>query len=160
SCCCADEPPPVTAYLVFLGLIAAERVAELVRSRRNVAWALAHGGVEVGQGHFRVMTALHAVFLPACALEVWLLERPFIPLLGIPMRALVAGAQALRYWAVATLGRRWNVRVVAVPGLPVVTAGPYRLVRHPNYVAVVVELAAIPLVHTAWWTALVFSLLN
>lgn len=150
----------MTAYLVLLGLIAAERLIELALSRRNVAWALERGGIEVGQGHVPVMTLVHALFLPACALEAWLLGRPFIPWLGIPMLALVIGAQILRYWAVVTLGRRWNVRVVALPDVPVVTAGPYRFIRHPNYLAVVVELFAIPLVHTAWLTALVFTLLN
>lgn len=150
----------MTAYLLLLGLIAAERVVELMFSRRNLTWALERGGIEAGQGHFRVMTSMHAVFLPACALEVWLLDRPFIPWLGIPMLALVIGAQVLRYWAIASLGRRWNVRVVVLPDVPVVTAGPYRFIRHPNYLAVVVELFALPLVHTAWLTALVFTLLN
>lgn len=150
----------MTAYLLFLGLIGAERLVELVLSRRNEAWVLARGGFEVGQGHFPVMTSVHALFLPACALEVWLLGRPFIPWLGIPMLVLVIGAQILRYWAIGTLGRRWSVRVVVLPDVPVVTAGPYRFIRHPNYLAVVIELFAIPLVHTAWLSALVFTVLN
>lgn len=150
----------MTVYLLFLGLIGAERVVELVLSRRNEAWVHAHGGFEVGQGHFRVITSVHALFLPACALEVWLLDRPFIPWLGIPMLVLVIGAQVLRYWAIATLGRRWSVRVLVLPDIPVVTAGPYRFIRHPNYLAVVIELFAVPLVHTAWLSALVFTLLN
>lgn len=150
----------MTTYLLLLGLIAAERVIELALSRRNVAWALARGGIEVGQRHFPAMTSVHALFLPACALEVWLIDRPFIPWLGIPMLALVVAAQILRYWAIATLGRRWSVRVVVLPDVPVVTAGPYRFIRHPNYLAVVIEMFAIPLVHTAWLTALVFTLLN
>lgn len=147
-------------YLAFLGLVVLERMAELRRSRRNVEWAIEQGGVEVGQRHFRVMTLVHSLFLPACILEVWLLGRPFIPALGIPMLVLALLAQFLRYWAVRTLGPRWNVRTVFLPGRPVVTGGPYRFVRHPNYVAVIVEMFAIPLVHTAWLTALVFTLLN
>lgn len=147
-------------YALFLLLVVAERLAELRLSRRNVAWALARGGIEVGRRHFRVMTLVHALFLPACLLEVWLLDRPFIPPLGLAMLGLALLAQALRWWAVATLGRRWNVRTVYMPGVPVVTAGPYRFLRHPNYVAVIVEMFAIPLVHTAWLSALVFSLLN
>ncbi|MDX1396850.1 MAG: isoprenylcysteine carboxylmethyltransferase family protein [Gemmatimonadota bacterium] len=150
----------VIAYLVLLALIAAERVSELVRSRRNAAWAVAHGGVEVGQRHFRVMAALHALFLPACAAEVLFLDRPFVPALGLSMLAVAIYAQTLRARAIAALGPRWNVRTIVVPGLPPVETGPYRFVRHPNYVAVVLEGFAIPLVHTAWWTAIVFSVLN
>jgi methyltransferase len=87
-------------------------------------------------------------------------DRPFLPWLGWPMLALVVASQALRWWCVATLGHQWNTRVIVVPGLPLVSAGPYRWLRHPNYVAVVVEVVALPLVHTAWVTALVFTLAN
>lgn len=147
-------------YFVFLALIGAERVGELLLSRRNIAWALDRGGRELGRRHFRWIALLHAAFLPACALEVWALSRPFLPGLGFPMLAVVLMAQGLRYWAVLTLGRRWSVRVIALPGVPVVTGGPYRFVRHPNYLAVILEGVAVPLVHTAWLTALVFTLLN
>jgi len=150
----------VTAYYALLAAIAAERTFELRLSRRNAKRALAQGGVEVGASHFRWMQLLHASFLACCALEVALLHRSFDPRLGLPMLALVFAAQALRYWAIATLGPRWNVRVIAQPGLPVVTSGPYRWVRHPNYLAVVVEGFAIPLVYGAWWTALAFTVLN
>jgi methyltransferase len=145
-------------YLALLALLGLERVGELIISRRNAADALGRGGLEVGQRHFQVMKVLHTAFLFGCAAEVVLLHRPFIPALGWPMLALAALAQALRYWAVLTLGRRWNVRVLVVPGDPAVTAGPYRYLRHPNYLAVVLEGIAVPLVHTAWITALAFTL--
>ena len=150
----------MVAYLALLALIALERVLELARSRRNAEWAFARGGIEVGRRHFRFMTVLHTLFLPACAIEVWLLARPFTPALGLPMLGLVLLAQGLRGWSVAALGRRWNVRTIVVPGLPVVRKGPYRFVRHPNYVAVIVEGIALPLVHGAWLTAVGFTLLN
>ncbi len=148
------------AYFGLLALIAVERLIEYRLSRRNVAWALGLGGLEFGQRHFRWMILLHAVFLPACALEVWGLGRPFVPALGLPMFAVVVSALALRYAAILTLGRRWNVRVVVIPGEPAVNGGPYRFLRHPNYLAVVLEGIAIPLVHTAWLTALLFTALN
>ncbi len=150
----------VTLYLGFLALIAAERTVELAISRRNAAWALARGGVEAGAGHLGWMKGLHTAFLVACAAEVILLGRPFHPLLGAAMLGVVAVAQALRYWAIATLGRYWNIRVIVVPGAPAVTRGPYRWLRHPNYLAVVAEGIGIPLVHGAWLTAAVFSALN
>jgi methyltransferase len=106
------------------------------------------------------MVALHTALLAGCLAEVWLLDRPFLPALGWTMLALVLASQALRWWCVATLGRRWNTLVIVVPGMPLVDRGPYRWLRHPNYLAVVVEGFALPLVHTAWVTALAFTLLN
>ena len=150
----------VSAYLLLLGLVACERLIELALSRRHARAAFARGGVEYGRGHFRVMSAMHTLFLVACALEVVFYERPFVPWLGWPALALVAAAQALRYWVIATLGDRWNVRVIVVPGEPAVREGPYLFLRHPNYLAVVVELAALPLVHGAYLTAIAFSLAN
>jgi methyltransferase len=148
------------AYLAFLALVAAERLVELRLSKRNAARALERGGIETGREHFAWMRALHAAFLAACALEVLGLQRAFDPRIGWPMVALALGAQGLRYWAIATLGPRWNVRVITLPGEPVVTSGPYRWLRHPNYLAVVLEGIAIPLIHGAWLTALAFSALN
>jgi methyltransferase len=92
--------------------------------------------------------------------EAITLRRRFIRRLGLPMLGVVLLAQGLRWWCIATLGRQWNTRVIVVPGLPLVSAGPYRRLRHPNYLAVVVEVAALPLVHTAWVTALMFTLAN
>jgi methyltransferase len=106
------------------------------------------------------MVALHTGLLLGCLAEVWLLRPPFVPVLGFTMLALALASQALRWWCIATLGRQWNTRVIVVPGLPRVTGGPYRFFSHPNYVAVVVEGFALPLVHTAWITALVFSACN
>ncbi|MEV0385222.1 isoprenylcysteine carboxyl methyltransferase family protein [Nonomuraea sp. NPDC050643] len=148
------------AYTVLIGLVVLERLAELVVARRNLAWARSRGGVEHGAGHYPFIVLAHVALLIAAPTEVWLLGRPFIPALGWPMLAAVVLAQGLRWWCIGTLGRQWNTRVVVVPGMPLVDRGPYRWVRHPNYVAVVVEGLALPLVHTAWLTALVFTALN
>lgn len=158
----ADGGCDVTAtwYLVLLGLTALERLAELAVSTRNARWALGRGGVEHGRGHFGPMVVLHTALLLGCAAEVLVADRPFVPWLGWPMLALALGSQGLRWWCVRTLGRRWNTRVIVVPGLPLVTGGPYRWLRHPNYLAVVVEGVALPLVHSAWVTALVFTAAN
>lgn len=145
--------------LLVLG-VGVERLVELGRSARNAAWAFDHGGVETGRGHYPAMVGLHVGLLAGSVAEVWLLDRPFLPGLGWPMLALVAGSQALRWWCIATLGPRWNTRVIVLPGLPLVTRGPYRRLSHPNYVAVVVEGVALPLVHTAWLTAAAFTVLN
>ncbi len=150
----------LTVYLVVVGATALERLAELVVSARNARWSFARGGRESGRGHFPAMVALHTGLLVACVVEVLVADRPFLPWLGWPALALVVLSQALRWWCIATLGPRWNTRVVVVPGLPLVDRGPYRLLRHPNYVAVVVEGLALPLVHTAWVTAVVFTVLD
>ncbi|MGH8869584.1 MAG: isoprenylcysteine carboxyl methyltransferase family protein [Actinomycetes bacterium] len=145
------------AYTALVLAVAAERLVELRVTRRHVAWAQARGGVESGRGHYPVMVALHVGLLAGAVAEVWLADRPFLPWLGWPMLALLLVAQALRWWCIRTLGPQWSTRVVVVPGSALVAAGPYRWLRHPNYVAVVVEGVALPLVHTAWVTALTFT---
>ncbi len=147
----------VQLYLGLLLLVALERGVELLLSARNARLARARGGVESGRGHYPVMAVFHGAFVVACALEVVLLHRPFPGAVGWLALAAVIGAQALRYWAIATLGWRWNTRIVVVPGSAPVTGGPYRFVRHPNYVAVIAEMLALPLVHGAWLTAVAFT---
>jgi methyltransferase len=147
-------------FTILVGAVALERLAELVVSKRHAAWAFSHGGVEFGQRHYVAMVVLHTALLVGAVAEVWRLDRPFVPVLGWTMLVLVAASQGLRWWCIRTLGRQWNTRVIVVPGLPLVTRGPYRVLRHPNYVAVVVEGLALPLVHTAWVTAALFTVLN
>jgi methyltransferase len=144
----------------LLALVIAVRFVELGVAKRNRVWAMERGGVESGAEHYPLMVALHTALFVGCLLEVPLADRPFLPWLGWPMLALLAGAHALRWWCIRTLGPQWNTRVLRVPDVPLVTGGPYRWLRHPNYVAVVVEGFALPLVHTAWITALTFTVLN
>lgn len=149
--------------LLFTGLVllvAVLRLVELRVSRRNRRRLLARGAREVGAGHYPVMVALHTAFLIAAPLEVWLLGRPIVAPLALAAAALLAAGMALRWWVISTLGERWTTRVLVLPGAPPVTAGPFRYLRHPNYLGVALEVAALPLVHTAWLTALVFSLAN
>ncbi|WP_329475468.1 isoprenylcysteine carboxyl methyltransferase family protein [Kribbella sp. NBC_01484] len=145
-------------YVVLVLLVGGERVAELVVSLRNARWSFAHGGVESGRGHYPFMVVLHTGLLAGCLVEA--AHRPFIPALGWTMLAVVLLSQGLRWWCITVLGHQWNTRVIVVPGLHLVARGPYRWIRHPNYVAVVAEGIALPLVHTAWITALVFTVLN
>ena len=148
------------AYTLFVLAVGAERLVEMAVSQRNLAWAYARGGQEHGRGHYPAMVALHVALLAGCVVEVWAFDRPFLPLLGWLMVAVVLATQALRWWCISTLGRRWNTRIVVIPGMPLVHRGPYRWLRHPNYVAVVVEGVALPMVHTAWLTAVTFTVLN
>lgn len=150
----------MTWYVLLVAAVALERVAELVVARRNLAWSKAQGGVEFGASHYPIMVVLHTGLLVGALVEVIGLHRPFLPALGWPMLAIVVAAQGLRWWCITTLGQQWNTRVVVIPGAQRVVGGPYRFFSHPNYVAVIAEGIALPLVHTGWITALVFTVLN
>lgn len=150
----------VALYVAFLGALYVERLAELLVSRRNARLAFAAGGVETLRRHYAVMVAVHALFPLACAVEVLALRRAFPGFLGVTALVAALVAQALRWWAVATLGWRWNTRIIVVPGAEPVTAGPYRFLRHPNYLAVMLEALAVPLIHGAWLSAIAFVCAN
>jgi methyltransferase len=150
----------VTWVVLLVSAIAVERLAEVAVSRRHTAWSMARGGREYGRGQYPVMVALHVGLLAGILVEVWLRRPDHQAALVVTMLALVAGAQALRWWCIAVLGRQWNTRVVVVPGMPRVTGGPYRFLKHPNYVAVVVEGLALPLACSAWVTAALFTVAN
>jgi methyltransferase len=150
----------VQLYLLLLVLLYGERLVELVVSRRNIRRQLAAGGREVGRRLFLPMALFHALFPVAAGWEVLALVRPFPGFLGFVSLGVVVLAQGLRWWSVATLGPAWSVRVVVAPQTEPVTHGPYRFLKHPNYLAVVLEVAAVPLVHGAWITALVASVVN
>ncbi|MUL81890.1 MULTISPECIES: isoprenylcysteine carboxyl methyltransferase family protein [unclassified Mycolicibacterium] len=146
------------SFTALIAIVAVERVLELVVSKRNLKWSTAHGGKEFGAGHYPVMVALHSGLLAGAVLEAR--RRRPRPALGRAMVAVVLAAQALRWWCITTLGRQWNTRVVVVPGATRVVNGPYRVLPHPNYVAVVTEGAALPLAGGAWITAVLFTVAN
>ncbi|MET9376003.1 isoprenylcysteine carboxylmethyltransferase family protein [Streptomyces sp. NPDC002992] len=149
-----------TGLLVLIAVITVERGFELVVARRHARWAAANGGVEYGRRHYPVMVVLHAGLLVGILTEVAAADRQFVPAIGWAALAVTALCQAARWWCVRSLGPRWNTRVIVVPGMPLETRGPYRWLRHPNYVIVVTEGIALPLVHNAWLTALLFTAAN
>jgi methyltransferase len=150
----------VGAYLVLLAAVGLARLLELRLSRRHQRALEARGARRASEPGFALMVALHTGVLVACAAEVLLLHRPFTRALGVTALVAFGLANALRWWVIATLGPHWNVQVVGSLELGVVTTGPYRWIRHPNYVAVFVELAALPLIHGAWLTALAGTALH
>jgi methyltransferase len=155
-------PVSVVLFTVLVLVTGGERIVELVLSARHARWAFARGGVESNRRQLPWMISLHVGMLLGALAEVWLLGRPFLAWLGWPMLAITLASQAARYWIIGSLGKQWNTRVIVVPGLPLVSRGPYRWsrLRHPNYLVVAIEGVALPLVHTAWITALVFTVLN
>jgi methyltransferase len=147
-------------FTALVAVVAGMRLVELAISRRNIARLRACGAVEEGSSHYSWMVAVHTAFLIACPLEVWLMKRPLAPALAAAMLFVLVAAAALRYWVIATLGERWSTRIVLVPGQTLAATGPYRWLRHPNYLAVAAEFAALPLVHSAWLSAIIFSVAN
>ncbi|ANW63084.1 hypothetical protein MMUR_59680 [Mycolicibacterium murale] len=149
-------------YYLLILVVALERLAELVVSKRNATWAFANGGKEFGRGHYPVMVAIHTALLVGCVVEVWALDRPFIPWLGWTMFVVAVLSQVLRWWCITTLGKRWNTLVIVIPDAPLVKTGPYKYtwLHHPNYLVVVIEGIALPMIHTAWITAICFTLAN
>lgn len=145
----------MSALWIVVGLVALQRLGELAYARRNTRRLMAEGAVEEGAGHYPLVVAVHAAWLlsmvlliPADAPVVW-------PLLGLFI--LLQGG---RLWVIASLGRFWTTRIITLPGAPLVRRGPYRFLKHPNYLVVAAEIAALPLAFGAWEIALVFSILN
>ena len=138
----------------LLGYLSVQRLAELWWARRNEARLLAAGGIEHGRSHFPLMVLLHVAWL--AGLWVLAIDRPLVPAFVV----LFVLLQIARFWVLATLGRRWTVRIVAVPGEQLRQDGPYRWLRHPNYAVVVAEIAVVPLAFGMPIYALVFSILN
>jgi len=147
-------------FTALIAMVAIQRVWELGISTRHLRALKARGAIEVGAGHYPWMVALHTAFLVSCVAEVWLLDRPWRPVFAVFAVLLLGAALALRWWTLAILGERWTTRVLVVPGEELVSSGPYRWLRHPNYLVVVMEIAAIPMVHCAWMTAAVFTIAN
>jgi methyltransferase len=146
------------AYLSLLAIVGLGRLMELQISRRNQKNLEKQGIRKISEPHFRWMVFTHGAVLACAAAEVILLHRPLIPALAITMAALFVFSNVLRWWVIRTLAGHWNVEVMASSRVGVVTSGPYRWIRHPNYVAVVIELFSLPMIHTAWVTALAGTL--
>ena len=147
-------------FIVLIAAVAVERLLELVVAARHRRWAQAHGGVEYGAAHYPFIVAAQVGLLVGAPVEAWL-RQLHVPIgFAVTMTGCVLAAQALRWWCIATLGRSWNTRVIIVPGSPRIRRGPYRLLPHPNYLAVVVEGAALPLAGGAWLTAVTFTTVN
>lgn len=146
-------------FFLLISVLILQRIFELVLSKRNERRLRAQGAIESGKSHYPVIVALHVAFFISLVVEVIALDRTSARWWWVPF-AFFLIAQILRYWSIATLGRRWNTRILVLPGAAPITIGPYRYFRHPNYVAVAIELLSIPLIFQAYFTAIVFTLLN
>ena len=147
-------------YLAISAALVSERIFELWLSNRNARLAFARGGIELGRGQYRIIVAFHTLFIAACAFGAMRNAPAFPDTLSMAALAGEIAAQTLRFWSVATLGQNWNTRVIVIPHKEPVTTGPYRYIRHPNYVAVALEIVCVPLIRGLVILAAVFSIAN
>lgn len=150
-------------FLVYLAIIFAvslERILELKVSKRHELILLERGAFEVGQSHFGLMKLMHTLFLVACVGEAWFKDQPPSIVQFIFFTVVIVFTQMLRYWVIATLKERWTINVMILPNAPLVVAGPFKFVRHPNYLAVIFEMIALPMIFNGYITAFAFSVLN
>ena len=147
-------------YTAFIALTGLERLYEVRVSNRNVRWSFEQGGIEIGKGHYPFMVILHTGFLIACVAEVWLIPRDVSILWASIFFVLAILSQAFRWWCIRSLKEQWNTRIILVPGLKRIIAGPYKYFPHPNYIIVAIEGLIIPLFYKAYFSAIAFTILN
>lgn len=146
-------------FTIFISFIMLQRLVELVIAKRNEKWMINHGGIEVGQAHYRLMVSIHVLFFLVLMLEVNLLRRETSPIWPLLLTMFIA-TQIGRIWVIKSLGKYWNTKIIILPEGKVVKNGPYRFLKHPNYVIVTLELIIIPLMFQAFATAVLFTILN
>lgn len=146
-------------FIVFLTLLIVQRLSELRIAKNNEKWLKANGGFEVGNEHYKYIVVVHLLFFLSLILEVSLLNKTVSSLWPVFLLFFML-AQALRIWSLLSLGRFWNTKIIVVPNVNIISKGPYKWIRHPNYLVVVIELLVIPLIFNAFWTAVIFSFLN
>lgn len=146
-------------FTVLIGIVIIQRLVELIVARRNEKWMKAQGAFEAGTSHYPYMIMLHTSFFISLISEVVILDRSLSPF-WVPLLGIFLLAQVLRVWCLASLGKFWNTKIIILPGAEVVQKGPYKLIRHPNYVIVCTEILVLPLLFQAYFTAILFTLLN
>jgi methyltransferase len=146
-------------FSIFISLVILQRIAELRIANKNEKWMKANGGFEVGSEHYKYIVLVHVLFFLSLIFEVSYFNKVISPL-WIVFILFFALAQALRVWSLLSLGRFWNTKIIIMPNVNIISTGPYKFIRHPNYLVVVIELLVIPLIYNAYWTAIIFTILN
>lgn len=146
-------------FLILTSIVCVQRITELLIAKRHTEWMKARGGKEFGAEHYPLIVLIHVLFFASMTVEVFVFKRTMPSWWGVPFTLFLA-AQLLRYWCIRSLGRFWNTRIIVLPQAKVVHRGPYRFMRHPNYVVVILELFSLPLIFGAYITSITISLLN
>ena len=146
-------------FASIISIVVVQRLIELFVAKRNEKWMRSQGAYEAGATHYPIMVTMHIAFFISCILEVVVLERVLSPIWAI-LLGLFLLTQSARIWCLTSLGKFWNTKIIILPGADVVRKGPYKWVRHPNYLIVTIELLVLPLLFGAYFTAILYSLLN
>jgi len=144
-------------FTIFISFLVLQRLSELLIARQNEKWLLSQGAVQYGQSHYPFMIAMHTLFIIAIIAEYNVRGGTEISwiFLGIFLAVLL-----FKFWALSSLGKYWNTKIYRIPGVYPVKRGPYKFLKHPNYMEVVCEIAVIPLVFHLYYTAIIFTILN
>lgn len=145
------------AFILFISFFILQRISELIIAKRNEKWLLQQGAVEYGKGHYPFIVALHTLFIISIIIEYILRGQPPINWIFLILFLLVL---AFKFWALLSLGKYWNTKIYRAPGAYPVKKGPYKFLKHPNYMEVICEIAIIPLVFHLYYTAIIFTVLN
>jgi methyltransferase len=146
-------------FWIFFAFLVSQRFLELLLARRNERIVKSKGALEFDSDGYRYIVVTHAAFFISLVLEKFLLQRG-LNNYCVVFLVIFFFAQVLRYWAISSLGVYWNTRVLVVPGSQRTTTGPYKYLKHPNYIAVMVEIAVIPLIFSCYLTSIIFSIVN
>lgn len=149
----------LVGFYLFIFIVISQRFIEIIISKRNANWIKARGGYEVGAAHYKYIVLTHVCFFTSLLAEVTITRPAFIIWVILPFIIFIL-AQFGRVWAMSSLAEFWNTKIMVLPGAKVVAKGPYNYIRHPNYLIVVTEIAMLPLMFQAYWTALIFSIIN
>jgi methyltransferase len=145
------------SFIIFISFFILQRLSELFIAKRNEKWLLQQGAVEYGKAHYPFMIAMHTLFIVSIITEYVLRGQPQIDWLFLVLFVLVL---SFKFWALSSLGKYWNTKIYRIPGVYPVKKGPYKFLKHPNYMEVVCEIAVIPLVFHLYYTAIIFTILN
>lgn len=149
----------MTLFICVVGFIIIQRIVELLVARNNEKWIKSKGGYEVGTNHYPYMVAIHIGFFISLIIEFMVFAQT-VSRFWVLLFVLFISLQIMRAWVIASLGRFWNTKILVLPGAHVVKKGPFHFIRHPNYVVVTSEIIVIPLMFEAYFTAIVFTILN
>lgn len=146
-------------FSIFITLVIFQRLAELGIAKKNEKWMKANGGFEVGKEHYKYIVLVHVLFFLSLIFEVSYFNKA-VSSLWIVYVLFFTLAQGLRVWSLLSLGKFWNTKIIIMPNVNIISSGPYKFIRHPNYLVVVIELLVLPLIFNAYFTAIIFTLLN
>jgi len=144
-------------FIIFISLFILQRLSELYIARRNEKWLLEQGAIEYGRSHYPFIVALHTLFIVSMIVEYILMGYPLISWLFLTIFIAIL---SFKFWALSSLGKYWNTKIYRIPGVYPVKKGPYKFLKHPNYMEVICEIAIIPLVFHLYYTAIIFTILN